>query len=511
MYQKVIDFFNKKKVVLISIIAMIMVFFAISFIYSLTRPLNYDELEWTINFMDDGFSSMMEQLSTGLYNLPLFYILAYPIYHILPHTEMWLCLPNILLTIGSLIFVYLFVKDFKNNIWALIILFLLCINASLIEFVVQFRPYALMFFLVSALLYVWFKREKDGGIKINVFYTILSALLMSTHWFGSLLVASFGVFDLVKIITKKKNFKQLIPYVIMLVCFVPYFIVVVLKSRYTTDYYWQNPASIAFGIECVSVFLNCNMFFFAVFVVGGIVIAFKTYKAIFKKQEIEDIEYWSFFAITVFLTFFAIQFYSMVINKNTSLCVFRYFITLLPFITLMFLYGAKSVIDFIFAKKRFFMLFLSCVALIVFTVPAGMVCVDSLKSTNKGYENVVCFLLEQEDIKNDKTLVAATCGSTWVDFYFTEKGRELPQNVIASHLDLYFDNFFTQSVKDGKRIEDTKVYNIYNWILGFDKIYFYSESYKELNDQKAFMDYVLENYEYKEETIESLIVFTKKA
>ena len=307
------------------------------------------------------------------------------------------------------------------------------------------------------------------------------------------------------------QYGQLIPYVIMLVCFVPYFIVVVLKSRYTTDYYWQNPASIAFGIECVSVFLNCNMFFFAVFIVGGIVIAFKTYKAIFKKQEIEDIEYWSFFAITVFLTFFAIQFYSMVINKNTSLCVFRYFITLLPFITLMFLYGAKSVIDFIFVKKRFFMLFLSCVALIVFTVPAGMVCVDSLKSTNKGYENVVCFLLEQEDIKNDKTLVAATCGSTWVDFYFTEKGRELPQNIIASHLDLYFDNFFTQSVKDGKRIEDTKVYDIYNWILGFDKIYFYSESYKELNDQKAFMDYVLENYEYKEETIESLIVFTKKA
>ena len=511
MYQKILEFVNKKKVTIIAIISMIIVFFVISFVFSLNRSFNYDELEWTINFMDDGFFSMLEQLSTGLYNLPLFYIIGYPIYHIFPHTELWLTLPNIILTIGGFIFIYLFVKDFKNNLFALLTLFLLCFNCSLVEFSAQFRPYALMFFLSSVLLYIWFKRERSGGTKINVFYTIISVLLMYTHWFGSLFVAAFGVFDLVKVIMKKKSFKQLIPYIIMLVTFVPYFFVLVLKSRYTTDYYWQEPASVLFGIECVSIFLNCNLFSFVVFVVAGIIIAKKSYEAIFKKQQTENIEYWALFATTIFLTFFIVQFYSIVINKNTSLCVSRYFITLLPFINLMFLYGFERITTFIILRKKTFLLFASCLALVVFTVPAISICIGGLNTTNKGYKSLISYISQQEDIKDDKTLVVATCGSTWVDCYFMEREIELPQNIIASHLDLYFDNYFTQSVKDGKRIEDTKIENIYDWILEFDKIYFYSESYKGLDSQKAFMNHVLANFDYNENEIESLIVFTKKA
>ena len=59
-------------------------------------------------------------------------------------------------------------------------------------------------------------------------------------------------------------------------------------------------------------------------------------------------------------------------------------------------------------------------------------------------------------------------------------------------------------------LEDKKVEDIYTWILSFDKICFYSESYKELEKQKAFMDYVLENFDYKKADIEYLSVFTKK-
>lgn len=510
MYQKVQEFFSKKKVEVSAIVIVLAVFFVASIVYGLNRSLSFDELEWTINFMDEGFFSILEQLSTGLYNLPLFYILGYPIYNLFPHNEIWLYLPNILLSIAGFVFLYLFAKDFKNNVFAICLLTVTVFNYSLLEYLVQFRPYALMLFLVCVFLFVWFKREKENSPKNNVFYAIVSILLMYTHWFGSLFIVAFGVLDLIKILKKIKPIKTIVPYIVMLTLFLPYFIMVVLKSRYSIDYYWTDTASIAFGIECVSVFLNCNIFSFVLFCVGAIFIVYFGYRYVFKKEEKENIGYLLFFILTIFLTFFVVQFYSLVINRNSSLCVFRYFLTLLPFINIVFLYGAKKVLDFIIVKKKEIVIVFTAVLFVVFSVPANMVCIDQLKTVSNGYKQLVEYVLSQEDIKKETTLVLATCGSTWVDYYFVDKSKELPQNIVSSHLDVYFDNYFTQSVKNGKRIEDKKVEDIYTWILSFDKIYFYSESYKELEKQKAFMDYVLESFDYKKTDIEYLSVFTKK-
>ena len=77
MYQKIQEFINRKKITILAISVMLVAFVSIFLVYASSRSLSYDELEWTINFMDNGFLNMLEQLSTGLYNLPLFYIIAY--------------------------------------------------------------------------------------------------------------------------------------------------------------------------------------------------------------------------------------------------------------------------------------------------------------------------------------------------------------------------------------------------------------------------------------------------
>ena len=85
---------NKKKLYNILSIILLSIMFIVMCLYASKQCFWVDELDWTIEFFETG------------YNLPLSYLMMYPIYKIAPYGEIWLLIPNIIIVLIGCYFVY---------------------------------------------------------------------------------------------------------------------------------------------------------------------------------------------------------------------------------------------------------------------------------------------------------------------------------------------------------------------------------------------------------------------
>ena len=111
------------------------------------------------------------------------------------------------------------------------------------------------------------------------------------------------------------------------------------------------------------------------------------------------------------------------------------------------------------------------------------------------YKERVDYLSKQEDIYSDDTLIICTFGRAWVKYYFTDRGIELPQNVIVidplkypntKHMSEVEWDEFEYCVKDGKMVQDIPVDDVTEYdVIYYMETYriFTKEMYKMLNDE----------------------------
>ena len=105
-YQK-----NKAKIYLVLNIVILFTMALFMLLTANRQSLWVDELRWTMGYMQGSFFDMIKELSTSLYNLPLFYIVGFVFYKVFPVGEIWLMLPSIIFVVLGVWFLYLAIKN----------------------------------------------------------------------------------------------------------------------------------------------------------------------------------------------------------------------------------------------------------------------------------------------------------------------------------------------------------------------------------------------------------------
>lgn len=456
------EFYEKYKAK-IYLICNIAILFAMALFMCLTcsrQGLWIDEIKWTMGFMNNGFFNMIKELATSIYNLPVFYIVGFVFYRIFPANEIFIMLPSIISVVVGVWFLYLTIKNLYGYELATLVSFTSSISLALISFAgVQFRPYGLLFMLVCLCLYFYCRRLKDPSIKNFIILGVLFLLLVYTHWFGILFVGVLGVYDFILCCLKKQSFYVLLPYVVAVVLFIPWFIYAVLNSKYSLTEYWAEKPTITYPLSVISIFTNTNPVFLIIFFLGFTAFIARYIIKLLNKENFENKRITLLFSIIIPLVFGLVMFYSLVINPNASLCVDRYFIILLPFIIFFESYFIYSIFKAIkkYLKKELF-LWIALGVFLVFVVPCGLyssyytALQYKYMVPNEWYRETAHYLVSSNDLdKDDVALLQFENTDAWLTYYVAKKGEYTIRNYYGD----CFEEEVLKMVIDGEELNET--------------------------------------------------------
>ena len=225
----------------------LLLFFTVFLIYGSTvKEFWYDEMAM-VGFVC-GDTTIPELLHTYLTheasNLPLYALLLWPIYHILPAREYCLLSLSVLLTIGATVFLSLFAKKRYGRFAALAILAMsICSKTVCNRIGLELRAYSLMYFGAAFTLYMLLLLHEKADKRRYVVTVIAMLFLLFSHYFGVLLFAILGAGALLLVLLHKKKFSYLIPFLVSGALFTPWFVLTrVMTDVSASDFWIPRPA-----------------------------------------------------------------------------------------------------------------------------------------------------------------------------------------------------------------------------------------------------------------------------
>ena len=478
----------------------------IVFIFRSSNILNqsfwFDELEWTINFISlPNFFEMLMNLIKNIFNLPLYYILMFPFYRIVPYGELWLLLPNfIFVAIGIYMLKKIGSKVIDSD-FGFICLCMAALSSYLIsQGIMELRPYGLLFCLSSFVLYRYLCLHEIYNKKNIILYTISIILLVYTHWFGILITSFYFLFDLFLFIRNKdKKLSFIYPYIILLLVFLPYCILCFLfhYDNLTELYTWTQKPTLESIYNLVKTLVSCNNICIFLFIIS--LFYFIVYLIRKKKNNYRYLEICIGSIIYMILIVYV---YSKYINPTTSLFVERYFIIVLPHIFILIsipLYKFINLDRLVYGKK--IKLLIKITTLTIFTfiiILMGYKNYPNIKnnpySNSYIYKDFAYFIADEN--LNKKAVILSKNSNAYLNYYFNKRGVKLPLNVIN-----YFCENLYYIVKDG---ENKLNFADYEELLKYDKIYVFN-----ITDEKIYNYITSNNYRvYKKDN--SIYVYIRK-
>jgi hypothetical protein len=197
-------------------------------------------------------------------------------------------------------------------------------------------------------------------------------------------------------------------------------------------------------------------------------------------------------AISFVILFAGTVIYSKFINTAGCLIRNRYFIVVLPHIILINSYIVSIIYGKMKNNKILKLAFVwSIIADIIYMIIISYflgICYPNIEGDGF-YKRRVDYLIEQEDIYDDSTLIICTFGKAWVKYYFTDSGLQLPQNIIVvdplkypntEHMSAEDLANFEYCVKDGKIVENEAVEDLSQ----YDIIY-YMPTYRCISEETS--------------------------
>lgn len=394
-------------------------------------------------------STLAEIITTDPFTPPLFNILAWHWYQMVPYGEVWLRLPSIVFVTASIPFLAMTGRRLGGRRTGFIAAFLLLINAKVYtQCGLTFRTYALLLLLSSVCIYLYVRRMQTKNEDVSWALCIACGLcilaLGYTHYFGILLAVAFFVVDLYLLARgrlKGIRAKVFASYGIAVLLYLPWAFVAFKTLFHVTGApsqewlgereHWQSSTAdtnihgLLYWLcgECAETV--------GLFHVGAIVLvavaAYQTYKGEFMWKA--KLPLLSLFIAVVFVIG-TIWFYSTYVNTKSMFWVQRYFIVLVPCITIIAAWSTAKIFSWIPTSDpvRFVAAF-ACVLLLVPTA-TGTINNDLAEgSSTRFYRNLTQYLEARPDIQNEKTLVLAIVNTTdrgrniaaWKHYYFDRK------------------------------------------------------------------------------------------
>lgn len=502
---------EKKKRFYLYIEIILLLWFAIfTFLNGDVQSLWADELS-SIGYIKNGLS-LGEMFETYLYldtNLPLYSVILYFWYRIVPYGEQFLLIPSILFCMGGIIFLAAAVKKLLGERASLIAFCLGCSsNAVIWQGAWEVRCYSLVFFLSAFSIWAYIEKTLHENKKMLFIYGAAVTLFLWTHWFACVLLTFYGLADLCFIIRKKCSWKVLLCYPLGLLAYCPWLIVsFVSKSSELQDFWaevpqWKNmPWTILF-------FLSGRRILWYVCLAAGGALCIKTVISFFyKHMERNTIINLGFICtLSIGWVIGLVFLYSAYLNPEGSLYVERYFMVIAPQILMITAWGIEYLIIFSekitqylkagWLKKSFPVIVRSGIALALCFY--FLICYKeayiSIRKPRQEFRYLSEYLIGEGKLWNDDTALVGSnryCAlDGFIDYYFVKRGVEAPANIIDGKINEKEESRFYKNYDQWSKEE----------LLNFNRIYClkihmgYDDALKEFlegNYQLVLADYDL--------------------
>ena len=311
----------------------LLVFFTAFLVYGSTaKEFWYDEMAM-VGFVC-GDTTIPELLHTYLTkeasNLPLYALLLWPVYHIMPAREYCLLSLSVLLTVAATVFLSLFAKKRYGRIASIaIVVMSICSKTVCNRIGLELRAYSLMYFGVAFTLYMLLLLHEEANRRRYVFTTIAMCFLLFSHYFGVLLFAILGAGALFLVILRKKKFPYLIPFLISGALFTPWFVLTRCMTDVSASDFWIPRPAFMDVPKTVAYLLGGNPILTAAFGIAWICLLV----SVVKEKQWVRVE--TVLLVVPVLIMGGVFVYSRYLSRGGGLYENRYFIAVLPLMLLV--------------------------------------------------------------------------------------------------------------------------------------------------------------------------------
>lgn len=413
-----------------------------------------DELA-SIGFIRNGLS-IPEVLNTYLYrenNLPMYPMLLYVLYRIMPYGEQFLLIPSILFCMAGVILLAMTAGKLKGKRAGFIVLCMGVSSGILIwQAAWEIRCYAMVFLLSAFVLYTFIGKYLEPGKKQMIFFGIAVGLCLWTHWFACILLAFYGMADLLMVILRKISWKQLLCYVPGCLLYFPWLLASFYYKSWGLDNYWSDVPGWKNTLWTVLFYLNGNHLLWYICLLTGALLCVGALRYMRRPASEEKVRVMmAAFSVVVAGWVIGVVFvFSRYIYPEGGLFVERYFTVVQPQILLVTALGLDYILDLAdrlatSAKLKSALparvsAWVIRVAVILILASAFVTCYrESYRAIRKPlepYREAADYLIEEQGIWDDKSLFLGSnefCAlDGFVHYYFEKRGYEPPAHVVDS-------------------------------------------------------------------------------
>lgn len=413
-----------------------------------------DELA-SIGFIRDGLS-IPEVLNTYLYrenNLPMYPMILYVIYRIMPYGEKFLLIPSILFCVAGVILLAMTVSRLKGKRAGFIALCMGTSSGILIwQAAWEIRCYAMVFLLSTFVFYTFIGKYLEPGRKQLILFGTAVALCLWTHWFACILLVFYGMTDLMMVIMRRISWKHLLCYVPGCLLYFPWLLVSFYYKSWGLENYWSDVPGWKNTLWTVLFYLSGNRLLWYICLITGALLCVGAVRYIRRPASEEKIKaMMAAFSVAVTGWVIGVVFvFSRYFYPEGGLFVERYFTVVQPQILLVTALGIDHILDLadrlaVTEKIKSILLarisawVIRAIVILILAV-AFITCYrDSYIAIRKPlepYREAADYLIGEQGIWDDKSLFMGSNEFCMLDgfvhYYFEKRGFEPPTHIVDS-------------------------------------------------------------------------------